>query len=353
LTHSFRFRFSMSSDAATLTKSYKTPWTLIAFDALPGNPVSIGVSFTIALLIAFFSGRALADGVGNSAPDDLRVAITQILITGFSATAYAYLLMSAQKSTQDLSSSAKVVPNYDLFVDRAGKHPWWLLPLIGLSSYLIVGIPVTDATTPDSVNPWAWQTWSYDILWHRLTTVLFVWWMGCFCYVIVVESARLSRMSNKLPSLDLLNLNPYRPLVRQGLINALLVIGMASVVSLLGVESRYFAALVGLWIMFILLAWTGMMLPLRGIRGKIKTAKKEELQWCRDSLKRSRDSMKSGSNDKPSIAEITAYQNVIENIRNWPFDSPTLIRFTLYLMIPLGSWLGGALVERGLDFILP
>ena len=62
--------------------------------------------------------------------------------------------------------------------------------------------------------------------------------------------------------------------------------------------------------------------------------------------------MKKGSDHKPTVAEITAYQNVIENIRNWPFDSPTLIRFTLYLLIPLGSWLGGALVERGLDLIL-
>jgi hypothetical protein len=62
--------------------------------------------------------------------------------------------------------------------------------------------------------------------------------------------------------------------------------------------------------------------------------------------------MKSGADQKPTFAEITAYQNVIENIRNWPFDSSTLLKFTLYLLIPLGSWLGGALVERGLDFIL-
>jgi len=325
---------------------------LSAFNALPGSPVSIGVFFTIALLIVFFAGRSLADVGSNSAPEDLRVAITQILITAYSATAYAFLLMSAQKSTQDLSSAAGELPHSEFFVDRAGKHPWWLLPLIGASAYLIFGISVTDATTPDPVNPWAWRAWSYDIFWHRVTTVFFVWWMSCFCYAIVVESARLSKMSDKIPSLDLLNLHPYRPLVRQGLTNALLVIGMASVLSLLGVESRYFAVLVGLWIMFIVLAWIGMMLPLRGIRSMIKTVKKQELQWCRDSLKRSRDSMKSGSTDKPSIAELMAYQNVIESIRNWPFDSPTLIRFTLYLMIPLGSWLGGALVERGLDFIL-
>jgi hypothetical protein len=342
----------MSSDTFTLEKSYKAPWTSSAFNALPGNPVSIGFLFTVALLIVFFAGRVLAFGGSDSAPNDLRVAVTQILITSYSATAYAYLLISIEKTTRDLSAVARKIPNYEFFVDQAGKHPWWLLPLLGASAYLLIGIPVTHATTPHPIDPWAWQTWSYDVFWHRLTTVFFVWWMSCFAYVIIVESARLSRMSNKFPSPDLLNLDPYRPLVRQGLINALLVIGMASVLSLLGVESRYFAVLVGFWIMSVLLAWIGMMLPLRGIRGLINKTKRRELQWCKESLIRSRDSMKSGADQKPTIAEITAYQNVIENIRNWPFDSPTLIRFTLYLLIPLGSWLGGALVERGLDLIL-
>jgi hypothetical protein len=62
--------------------------------------------------------------------------------------------------------------------------------------------------------------------------------------------------------------------------------------------------------------------------------------------------MKSGAGGQKSIAEIVAYKIVIENIRNWPFDNPTMIRFTLYIMIPLGSWLGGAFIERGLDLFL-
>ena len=36
----------------------------------------------------------------------------------------------------------------------------------------------------------------------------------------------------------------------------------------------------------------------------------------------------------------------IESVREWPFDAPTLTRFFLYVAIPLGSWIGGALVER-------
>ena len=43
---------------------------------------------------------------------------------------------------------------------------------------------------------------------------------------------------------------------------------------------------------------------------------------------------------------LLAYKHEIESVREWPFDAPTLIRFFLYVAIPLGSWVGGALVER-------
>ncbi len=94
------------------------------------------------------------------------------------------------------------------------------------------------------------------------------------------------------------------------------------------------------------------MLPLSGIRKKIRAARDRELDWCRQTLKIARDEMKSGAGQQQSIAEIMAYRSMIEKIRNWPFDNPTIVRFTLYIMIPLGSWLGGAFVERGLDLFL-
>ena len=147
-------------------------------------------------------------------------------------------------------------------------------------------------------------------------------------------------------------MRPYQPLIRQGLTNALLVFGMVSVLSLLGVESRYWPALVGFWISFTVLAWIGLMLPLRGIRRKFKATKNQELEWCRKSLKASRDALKSGSGDGLSIADTLAYQSLIESQRNLPFDNSILVRFSLYLLIPLGSWLGGAFVERGVDLIL-
>ena len=136
----------MNSNTTALAKSYTTPWTLRAYDALPGNPIWIGIAFTIGLLLIFFVGRALVDGAEHSTPDDLRVAITQILMTAYSASAYAYLLMSARRTTHDLSPVARNVPHWQTIVDRAGKHPRWILLLVGAASFLIVGVAVTNAT---------------------------------------------------------------------------------------------------------------------------------------------------------------------------------------------------------------
>jgi hypothetical protein len=50
-----------------------------------------------------------------------------------------------------------------------------------------------------------------------------------------------------------------------------------------------------------------------------------------------------------SLTDLLAYQERIESLRDWPMDASAFRRFGLYLLIPLGSWLGSALVERLLD----
>jgi hypothetical protein len=125
-----------------------------------------------------------------------------------------------------------------------------------------------------------------------------------------------------------------------------------SVLSLFLLESGYAPMLVGAWITSVIFAWIGLMLPLSGVRRRIKIAKAEELAWCRKALRIARNALKSGSASEHSIPEVVAYRSTIESIKNWPFDNPTLARFALYLLIPLLSWFGGALVERGLDLFL-
>lgn len=42
----------------------------------------------------------------------------------------------------------------------------------------------------------------------------------------------------------------------------------------------------------------------------------------------------------------------VEAVREWPFDAPAVLRFVLYLLIPVAGWIGGALMERLLDAAL-
>jgi hypothetical protein len=49
---------------------------------------------------------------------------------------------------------------------------------------------------------------------------------------------------------------------------------------------------------------------------------------------------------------LLAYKREVASVREWPFDAPALTRFFLYVAIPLGSWVGGALVERLLGAVL-
>ena len=74
---------------------------------------------------------------------------------------------------------------------------------------------------------------------------------------------------------------------------------------------------------------------------------RRQLDQLQSELHRVRDDVSAGrATEGGRLADLLAYRSYLEEIREWPFDNPTMMRFLLYLMIPIGSWLGGALVER-------
>jgi hypothetical protein len=46
---------------------------------------------------------------------------------------------------------------------------------------------------------------------------------------------------------------------------------------------------------------------------------------------------------------LNAYLQLIDDVPEWPFQSSTVLRVMLYLLIPIVSWLGGLLIEGMLD----
>jgi hypothetical protein len=52
------------------------------------------------------------------------------------------------------------------------------------------------------------------------------------------------------------------------------------------------------------------------------------------------------------LTDLLAYKTQVESTPEWPFDSSTFMRFGLYLLIPVASMVGGALVERVVNMVL-
>jgi hypothetical protein len=175
--------------------------------------------------------------------------------------------------------------------------------------------------------------------------------------VYLIDSARLySRIGERQVTFDLLDLAPLSPLTHHGLrivllsaiiVAALVIVFSRSVTPALG--SPMTATLLGcLWA--VLLAAAAFLLPVRGLRRQIRARKAEELAQLRDEIRRNRELVaKPGADSAEAGARLPAllaFEKRIESVREWPFDAPTLTRFFLYVAIPIGSWIGGALVER-------
>ena len=331
-------------------RHYVIPYTMRIFNALPGSAVAKGLGFAMVLLLLFFGGRVATDGGVNSTAGDLRLALIHISLTAYAVFAYVYLQNTTNEVLRDLAPTIGQTPQWQRIVAQVGTYHRGGLIVAAILGLLIYAY-ATEITTVDS-DPWQWADTQYDSRWMRIIGPLFAVWTSSVLYVMLVESARLSKLSESIESLDLLDLRPYEPLTRLGLTNALLVVGMASVLSLFLMEPGFAFFIASMLLMFTVYAWVGLMLPLRGIRKKISSAKDVELDWCRQALQAARTQLQADGSGEHSIVEITAYKAQIDGIRNWPFDNPTLIRFALYLLIPFVSMFGGAFLERAIELFL-
>ena len=186
-----------------------------------------------------------------------------------------------------------------------------------------------------------------------LPLTLFLGW-------IVGRSIYFSRVSdNGLPlpdssAIDLLHLDNLYAVGRTGLSRALVRLVSVAIVGLMGLNTVF-----GLWLtvpVFAIGLVTGLVTllrPARKVRNLIREVKRKELARLEPLVRQVRDDTLTGEiSTQGRLTDLMAYQNRIESTAEWPFNSSTIIRFGLYLLIPVGSMIGGALVERIVNGLL-
>jgi len=215
----------------------------------------------------------------------------------------------------------------------------------GTTGTTLVMSPYLDGTLPES-NPSL----------HSLAfTILLFGLLGIMAEITHRQSQVFREVGRQHVEVDLLDPSALAPFAAVGLMNAgFWFIGSA-------IASLLMASTAGMWIVVMVIVVTtgfgiaGLIVPSRGLHAHIRERKRAELGRIRDALVVEREALFSSTTPSPTpprMHAMLAYEARIESVREWPFDTSTLSRFALFLLIPLVSWIGGALVERAVDAAL-
>ncbi len=199
------------------------------------------------------------------------------------------------------------------------------------------------------VDPWIQL---HDRTVTMALVLLLGWFMGRGIYFEFMSTSYRPRPQRS--DIDLLNLEDLYVFGRSGLRGALACLVGMSIGGLFFLDSG-----IGLWAVptfFALGLGIGLVVllrPAREVQSLIRAVKSEELLRLEPLLRQARDdSLKGDASTQGRLTDLLAYQDRLESTPEWPFDSSTLLRFGLYLLIPVGSMVGGALVERVVDIVL-
>ena len=152
--------------------------------------------------------------------------------------------------------------------------------------------------------------------------------------------------------IDLLDMHSHLVEGRVGLRLALVWIVGSTIGSLMFFDRNVAQAIVPLVLASVAVGVFALMMPVRRLHNRIRDAKARELARVGAELSAARDDAIGGDGADGRLADLLAYRAYLEDVREWPFDNSTVARFFLYMLIPLGGWLGGALVERLVERVL-
>ncbi|WP_135611806.1 hypothetical protein [Methanococcoides sp. AM1] len=315
--------------------------------AFPGLIIS-GILLCGLLMQEYLLGRFPVIFEEEYLLQDFWIAVIHCLLAGYLPSAYLFLLRGTRNTFEGLKNVLEPVtdPSYVNSAVRFKKRDLIVWGLLGV--LFAVLLPYQTAT-----SPWDPSTWHPEVVWHRVLEPFIGWWAGWFFGAVWITSMRTSRLATRIKSVDLLDLSPLSPFVKQGLLTTLLTVGMVSIFSLLLLDPGEWPVVARAYVGSLLIALVGFWLPMRGVHRRIHEIKEAELKWTREKIHQSEALLHSGSPDSPpgQIADLAAHLQLIEDVQEWPFESLTIVHVLAYLLIPLLSWLGGLLIESLLEII--
>ncbi len=329
-------------------------------DRLPAVWLGVGIATTLLAVLVIIEtvlGRwqiLAADPdlhalsrVSEGVLRDIRIAIVHCLVVGYVPAAFVHVLKSARRTVLALQDALDCTPEECMRLAASIRLRPRTLAVTGLLG-LALAIMMPYFVPPVPEHLWNPAAWSPEVAWHRILGPLAMIaqiWLG---YTVIVVSIRLSKIAEGLKRVDLLDLGSLAPFTRLGLSNALILIGLPSIWSLMLLETGF----VFILIMIVIATFVGVTLavvaPAVGVHRRITQVKDNELDWVNARIRDKRNAMQ-GANDSSrtgELADLVAYRNLVEDVPEWPFTTSTYARIGAYAIIPLFAWGMGVIAEE-------
>lgn len=318
----------------------------------PGSwrAVRLFAEVLLGLLVAFLASAALFADLDVLWPDGrvhrtTRFCFFLMLVTAYTAAAVGVMRRGAARDFAALRVITGMTDDdwhrwAGRFRDRRAS---WIAAAAGFGLGIWIDRIGTAAGPGRQASDWLGLT-----IWAAVLNAGLFACLGLLVRWSVLEIRALRAIGRRV-HVSLLDREGLAPFVQTGLRSALLwLVGSSLAMTLLfDVNAPWLVLLV--LSATIGLAIAALLLPSRGLHERLRAEKEAELRWVRAEISATREALGAGGERAARLPALLAWEARVERASEWPFDATSLFRFALLLLVPLGSWLGGALVERAVD----
>jgi hypothetical protein len=337
------------------------PWIARVYARTTLAPIWVGAFLTLLYLagLAIYFGIATALAGPDSAlplwkgPGSWSVLVNAVMI-GFAPTVLVYTLRTVER---DVRALAPALGGSAAELQERVREVVRLSP-VALRGWGLVAAAATVGFT--FLDPGLWSTRARppltdpSMLWF-VTQQGLLGWLWSRAVVADVTTARaFSRLADRLAHVDLLDLRPLATFGRRGVRSVFYWMAGLALFSLFWLAPNAGQSNIVPFVLLLSLAGSNFAVLMLRAQRRIQREKIRQLERLRAAIRTDQEVLL--ARDGPKAADAAAAAARLPalfaaeartlSVREWPFDAGSAVRFGLYLTIGIGSWVGGALVER-------
>ncbi len=276
--------------------------------------------------------------------------IATVLVLCYEVGVINYIVGRQRKELQNLRPVLTCNDvTFSEYLHSLTHHPAYLIAISWLLGPLIT--IVVNYNSPTIVALRQGGAFTPGVLWGFATTFL-VWSITIQVSLVLGRNSLLfSRLGAGETRIDLIDLGSLTPYARVGIRNIVIFAGAFTILPLaLLSDPGHLQGIVISLTITLPIAFVLLLLPVYNVKEKIRLAKEAEEHLIMRGLQGDKSALEDLAievgPEGMSVSGLVMYRQMVQSISEWPVDAPGVIRFCLYVIIPILAWIGASVVDR-------